>query len=187
MSSKNSRSFYRIDVMLPCSYRIISEQEAKDHPLPNQPDASYIETYFLENFSELETQIQDVISEIGQKSAVVASALGALNNKINFMLQTIDKKQLVAAIPQRMVNLSAGGIAFQVQEPVENTDSVDLLLQPLADESPILVRAKVVKIIPETNNAKTIALEYTNLTEEDRRKLVYFIQSKEIEYAHKSE
>ncbi|KUJ71596.1 PilZ domain-containing protein [Thiomicrospira sp. WB1] len=187
MSSRNSRSFYRIDVMLPCSYRIITAEAAEKNPIPHQPDANYIEKYFLEDFGELEQQIQDVIGEIGQKSGLVATALSALNNKINFMLQTIDQKQLVAAIPQRLVNLSAGGMAFKVQEDVEQTDFVDLLLQPLADESPILVRAKIVKIIPDTNDpsSKTIALEYLNLTEEDRRKLVYFIQSKEIEYAHK--
>ncbi|WP_019894327.1 PilZ domain-containing protein [Hydrogenovibrio halophilus] len=186
MNSQNSRSFYRIDVMLPCSYRIISAESAEQNPIPAHPDANYIERYFLEDFGELEQQIQDVIGEIGQKSALVATALSALNNKINFMLQTIDQKQLVAAIPQRMVNLSAGGMAFQVQDEVQKTDMVDLLLQPLADEAPILVRAKIVKIIPESKNpsSKTIALEYIHMTEEDRRKLVYFIQSKEIEYAH---
>jgi len=186
MDSKNSRSFFRIDVMLPCSYRIISSEVAQKNPLPLQADSSYIEKYFMENLNELDEQIHTVISQIGQKSTLLATALTALNSKLNFLLQTVDKKQLVHAIPQQMVNISAGGVAIKVQEPVTENDKVDLLIQPLEEEPPILVRCNIVKIIPDKDiaTASTVALEYEYLSEDDRRKLVYFIQSKEIEMAN---
>ncbi|AZR81865.1 hypothetical protein AYJ59_05970 [Thiomicrospira sp. S5] len=185
MSSKNSRSFFRIDVMLPCSYRIVPEEEAINQPLPTSPDASYIEKYFMENLTQLDEQLSTVISQIGQKSALLATALTAMNSKINFLLQTVDRKQLVHAIPQRMVNISAGGLAIKVTENVNANDKVDLLIQPLEDESPVLVRCNIVKVIPEADgSATTVALEYQNMSEDDRRKLVYFIQSKEIELAN---
>ncbi len=185
MSSKNSRSFFRIDVMLPCSYRIVPEEEAINQPLPTSPDASYIEKYFMENLTQLDEQLDTVISQIGQKSALLATALTAMNSKINFLLQTVDRKQLVHAIPQRMVNISAGGIAIKISEDVNTNDKIDLLFQPLEDESPVLVRCNIVKIMPEADgSATTVALEYENMSEDDRRKLVYFIQSKEIELAN---
>jgi len=185
---KDQRSFFRIDVMMPCSFRILSEQEAKEKQLPSSPDSKYIEDYFMQNLTQLDQQINDVISQIGQKSSLLATALTAMNSKINFVMQTIDDAQLTRAIPQKLVNLSGGGIAIDIEEDVSITDKVDLLIKPLPNESPIFVRCDIVKIIPLNDGSpgSTIALEYQNLSEDDRRKLVYFIQAKEIEAAQHS-
>lgn len=186
MTSKNSRTFFRIDVMLPCSYRVISKEEAENDPLPVNPDASYIEDHFMENLSQLDEQIHEIISQIGQKSTLLATALTSLNSKLNFLLQTVDEKQLLHAIPQQMVNISAGGVAIKIHEEVKMDDLVDLLIQPNPEESPILVRCNIVKITPEVDlqSTSTVALEFLNVSEDNRRKLVYFIQSKEIEFAN---
>ncbi len=183
--SKDQRSFYRIDVMMPCSYRILSKLEAENTPLPYAPDAQYIEEYFMQNLTELDKQINEVISHINQKSSLLATALTAMNSKINFILHTIDEKQLTRAIPQRMVNLSGGGIAINIEEKIDKTDKLDLLIKPLPNEAPILVRCNVVNITPLNDGSSTsnVALSYENLSEDDRRKLVYFIQAKEIEMA----
>lgn len=183
---KDQRSYYRIDVIMPCSYRILSLEEAEQTILPTSPDSKYIEEYFMENLSQLDEQINEVISHINQKSSVLATALTAMNSKINFLLQTIDEKQLARAIPQRLVNLSGGGIAIDVEEQVTLTDKVDLLIKPLANEAPILVRCDIVNITPLIDDeGTTISLSYQGLSEDDRRKLVYFIQAKEIEFAQK--
>ncbi|WP_232023502.1 PilZ domain-containing protein [Thiomicrorhabdus aquaedulcis] len=108
-----------------------------------------------------------------------------MNTKINFLLQTVDEKQLSRAIPHRLVNLSASGIAIEMSEKIDQSYKVDLLIKPLVNESPVFVRCDVVSISPNKDGSQssTVALEYQKLTEEDRRKLVYFIQAKEIEYA----
>ncbi len=182
---KDKRSFYRIDVMMPCSYRILSHEEAKETALPISADAKYIEEYFMENLAQLDLQINEVISQINQKSSLLATALTAMNSKINFVLQTIDEKQLTRAIPQKLVNLSGGGIAIDIEEDVIISDKIDLLIKPLANEPPILVRCDIVNITPLNDHSEgsTIALTYQSLSEDDRRKLVYFIQAKEIELA----
>lgn len=184
---KDKRAFYRIDVMMPCSYRILSAEEAEERALPMSADAQYIEEYFMEYLAQLDLQINDVISQVSQKSSLLGTALSAMNSKINFVLQTIDEKQLTRAIPQRLVNLSGSGIAIDIEEDVLMTDKIDLLIKPLDNESPILVRCEIVKITPLDENSKgsTVALNYQDLSEDDRRKLVYFIQAKEIESAQK--
>ncbi len=185
---RDKRSYYRIDVIMPCSYRVLTNEEAEKTPLPDNPDSKYIEEYFMTNLAELDSQINEVISQINLKSSLLASALTAMNSKINFLLQTIDEKQLSRAIPQRLVNLSGGGIAIDIEEPVTITDKIDLLIKPLPEESPILVRCDIVSIKPlpeEDSEGYTVALFYQALSEDDRRKLVYFVQSKEIEYAQK--
>lgn len=183
--SKEQRSFFRIDAMLPCSYRIISKEEADKNPLPSNPDASYIEKYFMENLGELDEQIIELINQVGTKSTILASLLTALNSKINFFLQTMDEDQLTHSIPQRMINISAGGVAFDITETVIKSDKIDLLFKPLKEEPPILVRCKIVKLIPK-GNVNMVAMEFENITEDDRRKIVYFIQTKEIEMANKT-
>jgi len=184
---KDKRSYYRIDVIMPCSYRILTIEEAEETLLPATPDAKYIEEYFMENLSQLDEQINEVISHINQKSSLLATALTAMNSKINFIMQTIDESQLARAIPQRLVNLSGGGIAIDVEENVNLSDKIDLLIKPLANETPILVRCDIISITPlaDGSEGSTIALSYQDLTEDDRRKLVYFIQAKEIEFAQK--
>lgn len=182
--SKEQRSFFRIDAMLPCSYRIIPRKEAEQNPLPANPDANYIEKYFMENLGELDEQINNLISQIGTKSTILSAVLTAINSKVNFFLQTMDQDQLTHSIPQRMVNISAGGIAFDIPEKITQEDKVDLLLKPLAEEAPILVRCKIVKISLK-GNVNQAALEFEDITEDDRRKIVYFIQTKEIEMANK--
>lgn len=182
--SKEQRLFFRIDAMLPCSYRVVSKEDAEQHPLPSNPDASYIEKYFMDNLGELDEQINELISQINTKSTVLATVLKAINSKVNFFIQTMDESQLTHSIPQRMVNISAGGISFDVHEHVELEDKIDLLLKPLKDEAPILIRCNVVKLIPK-GSSNIVALEFQNISEDERRKIVYFIQTKEIEIANK--
>lgn len=181
----DQRLFFRIDVMLPCSYRIIPQEVAEITPLPDNPDSRYIEEYFMQNLAELDAQINEVISQINVKSSLLAAALSAMNSKINFMMQTIDAHQLARAIPQRLVNLSGGGISFTLNEAVKLSDKIDLLFKPLEEEPPVLVRCDIVKIVPvvDEENTYKVSLSYTALSEEDRRKILFFIQSKEIEYA----
>jgi hypothetical protein len=181
----DQRSFFRIDVMLPCSYRIVPQDAVEQTPLPSSPDSKYIEEYFMQNLAELDTQINEVIAQINVKSSLLAAALTAMNSKINFMMQTIDANQLSRAIPQRLVNLSGGGISFTINEMINPTDKIDLLFKPLEDEAPVLVRCDLVNITPivDEENTYRVSLSYTHLSEEDRRKVLFFIQSKEIEYA----
>lgn len=181
----DQRLFFRIDVMMPCSYRIIPQEDLEKVILPDNPDSKYIEEYFMQNLTQLDEQINEVIGQINQKSSLLASALMAMNSKINFMMQTIDASQLTRAIPQRLVNLSGGGISFNINEPVNLTDKIDLLIKPLENEAPILVRCDVVQSSPVVDDEEcfNVSLSYQNLSEDDRRKLVFFIQSKEIEAA----
>ncbi|MDG6773384.1 PilZ domain-containing protein [Thiomicrorhabdus sp. ZW0627] len=181
----DQRLFFRIDVMMPCSFRIVPEEELDKIPLPEAPDSKYIEEYFMQNLAQLDEQINEVVAQINLKSSLLASALSAMNSKINFMMQTIDANQLTRAIPQRLVNLSGGGVSFNINETITLNDKIDLLIKPLENEPPILVRCDVVKVTPieDEDDAYRVALEYQNLSEEDRRKLLFFIQAKEIEFA----
>ncbi len=182
----NKRAYYRLNTMLPLSYRLLSAEDAKAHSLPTDPDAAFIEQHFLNNLQQIDQQLQQAIETIGRKSDLLASALHALNSKVNLALQAIDKRQLAHMLPLARVNLSASGLAMELPVRPNETDKLDILMQPLPDESPILVRGHIVSIqpLPEKGpNAHRVAVEFENLTEDARRKLIYYIQRKELEQA----
>ena len=187
MKKSEQRQFYRIDTVLPCSYRIISSDDAKEHSLPKVADNKFIEHYFMKNLADLDNQINESIAEINEKSSVLATALNAINSKLNFIMQTLEESQLSRAIPLRVVNISGNGIALHINEPISITDKVDLLFKPLQNEQPILVRCDVVNIKKrlDDDNTLEVSLTYQDLSVEDSRKLIFFIQSKEIEVAQK--
>lgn len=187
MSSREQRLFFRIDTVLPCSYRIISSEDAKSHPLPKVADNKFIEQYFMKNIADLDGQINQAIAQINEKSSVLATALNAMNSKLNFIMQTLEESQLSLAIPLRVVNISGNGIAIHINEEISLMDKVDLLIKPLQNEPPILVRCDVVNIKSkaESDYALEVSLTFQEMSVEDRRKLIFFIQSKEIEAAQK--
>ncbi len=187
MKNQEQRLYFRIDTVLPCSFRIISGEDAKNYELPKSADNKYIEEYFMKNLADLDHQINESIAQINEKSSVLATALNAINSKLNFIMQTLEESQLSRAIPLQVVNVSGNGIALHMNEDISLTDKVDLLIKPLHNEPPILVRCDVVNIKHKNNEDETkeVSLTFQEMNVEDRRKLVFFIQSKEIEAAQK--
>ncbi|BBP45499.1 hypothetical protein THMIRHAS_08720 [Thiosulfatimonas sediminis] len=181
------RSYFRIDVMMRCSYRVIPASEIEQNPLPDGADSNFIENYMMQDLITLDKHINDAIVQINERSSLLANAINSINTKLNFLMETLNSEQMMKAIPQRLVNLSGNGIAFDIEEKIDLDDKVDLLMQPLNSQSPILVRASVVNIQPKEFGAiNRVAMTYDGLKEEDRRKLIFFIQSKEIELAQAS-
>lgn len=187
MKDQEQRQYFRIDTVLPCSYRIISAEAAAQHPLPEVADNKYIEQYFMKNLADLDDQINESIALINERSSVLATALNAMNSKLNFIMQTLEEAQLSRAIPLRVVNISGNGIAIHMEEEIALTDKVDLLIKPLQHEPAMLLRCDVVNIKKhKTKDApKEVSLSFQELNVEDRRKIIFFIQTKEIEIAHR--
>ncbi len=184
MTYRNNRSFFRINAMIQCGYRILSAEEARNKQIPNAIDAAYMEKYFLENFNELDEQIKKIVVTIGQKSDLLAKALAALNGKINFIVQTVNVKQLAQTVPLRMVNISAGGIQFKINQKVSQDNKIEVLMQLSSTEDPIISICDIVNSSSERDGSTLASLKYNNLSENDIRKIIYFIQNKEIEYAN---
>jgi hypothetical protein len=176
------RAYYRMDTMLPMSYRILSESEASLQ-LPATADAAFIEHYFPSALSEIETRVQASIDTIRDKSALMADALTAINEKLNFIMHGLGEEAIKHTLPTLPVNLSAGGLSFSVSQPIADKTTIDLILFLNIQAEPLLLRSHVVKVIPHPDASFTVAVEFTNLTEEMRRQLVYFIQTKELEMA----
>lgn len=181
-STAQQRAYYRMDTMLPLSYRVLTDDEAS-HPLPTTADAAFIERYFPSALSEIEARVQSTIQTIRDKSSLMAEALAALNDKLNFIMHGLGEEAIKHTLPTVPVNISAGGLSFSVNNTIAEGSVVDFLLFLNIQSEPLLVRSHVVKVIPHPDATFTVAVEFINLTEEMRRQLVYFIQTKELELA----
>ncbi|MBD3767299.1 MAG: PilZ domain-containing protein [Gammaproteobacteria bacterium] len=179
-STVQQRAYYRVDTLLPFSYHVLTDEEAI-HPLPATADAAFIERYFPSALSEIETRVQATIETIREKSSLMAEALTALNEKLNFILQGLGENAIKHTLPTVPVNISAGGLSFSVNNAIANNSTIDILLILDMQAEPLLVRSQVVKVIAHPDATFTVAVEFINLTEEMRRQLVCFIQTKELE------
>lgn len=176
------RAYYRMDTMLPMSYRVLTATEAMT-PLPNTADAVFIEHYFPSVLNEIDARLQEKINIIHDKSSLMADALGALNEKLNFILYSLGDKAIKHMLPPMLVNISAGGLAFNSATEIPLNSIIDLIIHLNNNVEPLLIRSQVVKVIPNPDATVMIAVEFIQLTEEVRRQLVYFIQTKELELA----
>jgi len=181
--SKRQKAFFRIDVELPCYYQILTREEAEQTVLPNQVSPEYMRKHFVEQLILIEDDLNAQISKLEEKSQLLANCMRALNQKLDFLMQTVDDKQLANTLPIRKVNLSANGIALEVKEPISMDHKVDIIMRPLKNELPVAVRCDVVHIksLNNSENSHWVGMSYQNITEENQRKLIYFIQTKEIE------
>ncbi len=176
------RAYYRMDTMLPLSYRVLTAEEASQ-PLPATADAAFIERYFPSALSEIEARVQETINTIRDKSSLMAEALSALNEKLNFIMHGLGEEAIKHTLPTVLVNISAGGLSFNVNHAIAENSLIDLLLFLNIQSEPLLLRAQMVKLITHPDATYTVAVEFLNLNEEMRRQLVYFIQTKELELA----
>ncbi len=181
-ASAQQRAYFRMDTMLPFSYRVLSDEEAQT-PLPSVADASFIERYFPSALSEIETRVEESIRLIGEKSSLMADALTALNEKLNFIMHGLGEEAIKHTLPTVPVNISAGGLSFNASCATQDKQFIDLLMFLNLQAEPLLVRSQVVKVIHHPDASCSVAVEFVNLTEEMRRQLVYFIQTKELEIA----
>lgn len=182
--TQKQKAFFRMDLDLPCYYKVLTRDEAEQSKLPMTVNSDYMRKHFIDQLNLIDDEIVQYIDELSQKSTLMSNCIKALNRKLDFLIQTVDETQLANVLPIQQVNLSANGIAIEVKEPIDMSSKVDLIMRPLEHETPVAVRCDVVHITPKPEtNSSWVAMSYQAISEDNRRKLIYFIQTKEIENA----
>lgn len=182
---QENRNFFRINVKIPFCYQILSAQEAEAIAAPTESDASFIENSAIKTLKALEDEANEIIELIGQKSSLMAKALAVINKRVSYAIDSMPKSNNA---PVTMVNISAGGMAFDVNEAPSENDKVDVFIQPSPDIKPIVTRCKIVKILPPKfgSQGHSLALEFESIVEADRSRLTDWVNRKQLEdVAHK--
>ncbi|WP_019556459.1 PilZ domain-containing protein [Thiomicrorhabdus arctica] len=180
--AQENRNFFRINVKIPFCYQIIPAQEAEETPASESSDARFIQNSAIKTLKSLEDEANEIIALIGEKSSLMAKALSVINKRVTYAIDSMPKSN---DAPVTMVNISAGGMAFDVNEAPNENDKVDVFIQPSPDIKPIVTRCKIVKILPPKFGSQgcSLALEFESIVEADRSRLTDWVNRKQLEDA----
>lgn len=117
-SHSDERNFFRIDDEVYLEFRILSEAARDQGKLGPRNDTA------LTELGVLNAQIHSLIESLRPTHSSVARCLEAFNKKIDLVAKAVSKtsEPLKAVKPNKKVNLSAGGVSFNVNvELLPNT------------------------------------------------------------------
>ncbi|MCU7810843.1 MAG: PilZ domain-containing protein [Candidatus Thiodiazotropha sp. (ex Notomyrtea botanica)] len=138
------REFFRIDDAIQVSYSVI---QAAD--LPASIDDRLQDDRFsvMTRMQAISQHLSAPLHRIEQRDPDVADYLKALDEKINLLGQSFlaEESELLGQ-PSRSVNLSAGGLAMDIIEPLELGDLVEIKLLLLPSYTGVLAYGEVVGV-----------------------------------------
>lgn len=136
MSQQDRREFFRIEERLMLSYRrLASDQEQSNEST----------SLLLQEFDELSQQIKHSLSRLHYQAPEVSSCIKILDSKINLLAQSLlMKKSPTKALLRRKVNISGGGISFELADKLEEQDLIEIEIILPPEAKPLKVRAKVI-------------------------------------------
>ena len=175
MEHSNRRSYFRIDDRLGVSYQILEPLEfqhrQQEHRLMRLQDHQQ---------RQLEQKIGSGIRAVEIRYPYLGEILGLLNQKIEQIGHKGGELNQTETdvIEPRPVNISASGIAFFQDSPLEHNSALELLLTL----SPDNVQLKLFGLVVDCTEQKSaeiehykIGVEFEYLIEEDREELVQYI------------
>ncbi|MCU7830730.1 MAG: PilZ domain-containing protein [Candidatus Thiodiazotropha sp. (ex Myrtea sp. 'scaly one' KF741663)] len=138
------REFFRIDDAIQVSYSVI---QAAD--LPASIDDRLQDDRFsvMTRMQAISQHLSAPLHRIEQRDPDVADYLKALDEKINLLGQSFlaEESELLGQ-PSRSVNLSAGGLAMDIVEPLEIGNLVEIKLLLLPSYTGVLAYGEVVGV-----------------------------------------
>lgn len=183
--SEERREYFRIDDEIALDYRQISNGEAE--LLREKIQSRVIDRFTAaSSFNATSRQMTHVMHKVQVQSPELARCLQAIDQKLNMIAQLFVSEEIkLNERPTREVNLSAGGIAFRVQNEIKVDSLLELRMVLFPSLVGILTISRVIQCERvEDGNLKfpwQVAVVYEHLRETDRELLVRHIMSKETE------
>jgi len=180
----NTRAHVRMDVVLLLQYRKLTPEECEDLDsitLNENKESLSPLSFSLRPFMEGEGREE----ELGKIDPFILNALIDINLKLNLIISAISsegKKNFFNRVPIEG-SLSEGGLGFTTGETIAEGDilAIEIMLPvfPLAIIK-TLGKAVRVQVLPEGGSA--VGLQFINIKEEDRDKIVHYIFKKQREW-----
>ena len=111
----DERNFFRIDDEVYLEFRVLTEVQSDKSKMPAlRKDVRTSDV--LADITAVNAQIHPLIESIKQANPTVARCLEAINKKVDVLAKAVSKtgEPFKAVKPNKKVNLSAGGISFNV-------------------------------------------------------------------------
>jgi hypothetical protein len=180
----NTRAHVRMDVVLLLQYRKLTPEECEDlDTVKNNEDKDDLSplSFSLRPFMEGEGREE----ELGNIDPFILNSLIDINLKLNLIISVISsegKKNIFNRVPIE-ANLSEGGLGFTTMEEISEGDICTLeIMLPVFPIAIIKTLGKAVRIKALPEGGASIGLQFINIKEEDRDKIVHYIFKKQREW-----
>lgn len=185
-AGSDRREFFRINDTVVVDYKTVEREKVGTiaHRIARSADDN--ESNEKAQLRAIQTAFSHLLDQINYHDRDTARALRMLDEKINLVAQSM-KRYHNPVNPDDLTeaNLSGGGIAFMVDEPIEIRGHVELHLQLLPTANTIHALATVVsceKILSATpERPYHLRMAFTHMDEQDRNLLVKHTLNRQAE------
>lgn len=185
-SLKERRGYFRISDDVVLTYGLV--EEAEYQALPDKRSNSNTNGFNLKaKFAALDRAMRPVFRRLEERSEDLARCLATLNEKLDMLAEVVLRHEVdLDALPSQEVNLSAGGMSFEVQKPIEpgRILRLRLLLKPSSigiEAYARVVYSKALKRLGTPGFPYRVGVEFLHLREEDSDLIIRHVLCKEAD------
>jgi hypothetical protein len=177
--TEERRRYFRIDDSMGISYRVLGKEEARAFAKQSREHGGNVD--MAANF---DNRIQTLLDSCRIQAPLTAELIDLMNKKLNFVIQQMDiDAELIHRIAynQRMVNVSACGIAFHNDQDLSKGDCLQLDMQLYPSGLQVVLLASVVEstalAADEVINdlAWFVRLDFTEVNANDEELLIQHV------------
>lgn len=185
-AGSDRREFFRINDTVVVNYNIIEKERVGVVAKRIDQSQNHENNNEQAQLRAIQTTFSYLLDQINQNDREIGRALRMLDEKINLIAQSL-QRQYNPIDPDNLTeaNLSGGGIAFMVPEPLDSRNNLELYLQLLPSTTTIHAMATVIscdKVLtaPE-DKPYHLRLAFTHMDEQDRNLLVKHTLNRQAE------
>lgn len=177
------RQYFRINDMVSLQYSVI-DQEAYDNEIVNLDNNQHAMLNMLNTLNVLDSKLLLLVEQLRTENPTIAEAMNTLNKKVlimgNMMSNTDNDAYAINEIIE--VNISANGIAFYANKPLEIDTLLKLELVLMPEYHYCVVYGRVLKQDNEDNeNPFNVSIEFEGISEADKEKIIQHVMKKQSE------
>lgn len=184
---QDRRKSFRIVNPVVLVYKVVSRREMQ-RDMVTIKNGGFMPGGVFSALFAMDAEFKGRVARIKQKSAELAGALELLNNKLNALINLMplleDQDEDIRDQPLRETNLSATGVAFANEEPLEKGTYLYLRLLLAPDYYYVAAFARVVGCSevrrPKGEYRYRIRVEFTVISDQHRELLVKYTMSREL-------
>jgi len=182
--AEDRRRFFRIDDAINLYYRVVDEQAVV--AASNTSDDVLSSCSLVTALEVLGQESRSVLYRIEKKDAEIAEYLKLMDSKISLLSQAILQQGQESSDNKLCnTNLSASGLAIQVDKPIKEGEFIEVKLFLSSCVAVILVYGKVIYCkkndLASGEPPYQIGIDYINLKEEDREILIKHIVKRQMQ------
>jgi hypothetical protein len=185
-AGSDRREFFRINDTVVVDYKLVAKENVAAIARHIAQSTSDDDSNDKAQLRSMQNAFNHLLDQINQQDREIARALRMLDEKINLVSQSIQRhNNPVNPEDVTQANLSGGGIAFMVENPVEIRGYVELHLQLLPTANTIHALATVIScerlLGASPEKPYHLRMAFTHMDDQDRNLLVKHTLNRQAE------